>query len=250
MEYIRLQRNLGVPDYKIVSGGLSALKNMRGGVNDKWLPQKYDNDLNAEVTNPSNADVPNSGYEYLTEGLELYHPTTEVRSFSKEMIFTNDLPKIMNLSTERKLCVFFTTEFEYAKRFSGLWSLNKRNVYIHKLRVKKLLPEPRVKVFDSRLIQSDISNQDLASSIYGITDSGMINGIKIVSTLQDGSKIDEYYICHPETLFTVEETWMQIDQITWAKIDVISNINIKKTELEPIKVATPPTTHNEGGTSL
>jgi hypothetical protein len=180
----------------------------------------------SQIGNNSQPVRSSSNYEELAPGTIMYHPSSEVMTFSDVMIFSGDLKKVMNKGSERKFCMFFTTNSEYAKRFNGIWSLNKRQVYIHKLRVKKTIEPPRIKIFDPRMIQPTESNQDLASQMYGITEDGMINGIKIANKTDANVNIDEYYICHPEQMFEFVETWMQMDSTRWVTFKTISTINV------------------------
>lgn len=294
LNYIKLLRHNGVPDYKIVQmathklrggGGISLtkeqiktvksrLENIDSSVEGRnelyddisentesiTLPEKYESydkvseqidimeQKNSKSTQKISSDqlsglieqteteknkhMIKTPYEELKPGTIMYHPSEEVKSFSDAMIFTGDIKKVLNRE-KRQFCMFFTTNEEYAKRYSGLWSLNKRQVYVHKLKVKPGRSLSGIKVFNANSVPDSITNDELASINYGSSENGMINGIKIEQQL-DKRTLDEYYICHPEQWFDFVETWMQLDSTRWVKFETIRSIDVPKGEHEDL----------------
>lgn len=166
-------------------------------------------------------------YETIKAGTILFHPSQDVKRFNDAMIFV-DINKVLDKSKQRSFSMFFTPNEEYARRYSGLWSLNKRQVYVHKLRVKQNIIG--IKIIDASVIPDNMENLDLAKKMCGPTEDGTINGIKIQQYVKNNinNKIDEYYICNPELWFDFVETWMQFGSTEWIKItkDNIQTIQV------------------------
>ncbi|VBB18090.1 hypothetical protein YASMINEVIRUS_553 [Yasminevirus sp. GU-2018] len=156
-------------------------------------------------------------YEVLKPQTILFHPSQDVKRFSDSMIFV-DLKKVLDRNTQRSFSMFFTPNEEYARRYSGLWSLNKRPVFVHKLQVKEGRPITGIKVIDAAVIPDSMDNLDLAKGMCGPTEDGTINGIKVEQKLDNSASVEEYYICNPEIWFDLVETWMQFGSTEWVKI--------------------------------
>lgn len=156
-------------------------------------------------------------YATLNPGDVLFYPTQDIKHFDDAMMFV-DIPKVLDQSKQRSFTMFFTPNEEYARRYSGIWSLNKRPVYVHKLAVKKGMPINRIKIVNSKKIGDSISNDELAHGMCGDSIDGFINGIKIEQTLGDKASVEEYYICNPANFFDHLETWMQFSATEWVKI--------------------------------
>lgn len=154
-------------------------------------------------------------HEVMEKGDDFYHPSQDVKRFSKSLVFV-DLRKVLDKSTQRSFSMFFTKNKEYAMRYSGLWSLNKRPVYVHKLRVKRSIPG--IKVIDAKVIPDNMDNLELAKNMCGPTEDGTINGIKITQETDNNESVSEYYLCNPEIWFNWIETWMQFGSTEWVKI--------------------------------
>lgn len=227
LEYIRIQQNKGVNDYKILSYSKEFIKqNMYGGgklvLTEDQIEElkkiletsdiKNKDALITAITNNEISDTEFATFEDLkahilkeTEIISLkkdtilYHPSHSVKKFNDSIVSNN----------EYSFSLFFTPNEEYAKRYSGLWSLNKRPVFVHKLRVKDDISG--IKVLNTNNI-SDLDNLDLATKLC--ESKNTINGIKIQS-----EQIDEYYLCNPETLLEIVETWMQIGTDEWVNKD-------------------------------
>lgn len=187
--------------------------------------------LSKSNRNNGNDNITKTMYETIEPGTILYHPTQDVSRLGHPMLFV-DITKVLDKNKQRSFCMFFTKNEEYAKRFSGLWSLNKRPVYVHKLKVKQGKPITGIKILDSHIIPSNIDNTELAKKISGPSEDGTINGIKIAQKLDNNTPIDEYYICNPETLFDTVETWMQLGATEWIKItpDNVKTIQVPNDE--------------------
>lgn len=165
-------------------------------------------------------------YATLNPGDKLFYPTQDIKQFDDAMMFV-DIPKVLDQSKQRSFTMFFTPNEEYARRYSGIWSLNKRPVYVHKLSVKKGMPINRIKVINSKKIGDSVSNDELARGMCGDSIDGYINGIKIEQTLGDKASVEEYYICNPAIFLDHEETWMQFSATEWVKISPENTNTIK-----------------------
>lgn len=174
-------------------------------------------------------------YATLNPGDYLYYPTQNIKQFDDTMIFV-DIPKVLNQTKQRSFTMFFTTNEEYARRYSGIWSLNKRPVYVHKLVVKKGMPITHIKVINSKKISDNIGNDELAHGMCGDSIDGYINGIKVENTLGENASVEEYYICNPSLFLDHVETWMQFSATEWIKI---SKENIKTIQVPPNSIDKP-----------
>lgn len=189
----------------------------------------------------SNNKVQIKPYETIRTGTILYHPSQNVKKFNDAMIFV-DINQVLDKTRQRSFSMFFTPNEEYARRYSGLWSLNKRAVYVHKLHVKRNITG--VKVFDASIIPDNMDNLDLAKQVCGPSEDGVINGIKIEQAIENNNVVDEYYICNPESYFDFVETWMQFGSTEWIKISkentqtiqVPEKINNIKNDNEDVKL--------------
>lgn len=182
-------------------------------------------------------------YATLNPGDYLYYPTQDIKQFDDSMMFV-DIPKVLNQTEKRSFTMFFTPNEEYARRYSGLWSLNKRDTYVHKLVVKKGMPIKRIKVINSKKISDAVNNDVLAHNMCGDSVDGFINGIKIEQSLGDNNpSVAEYYICNPSLFFDHVETWLQFDATTWV---MISPSNTRTIQVPPNQVATPGPGINDG----
>jgi hypothetical protein len=164
----------------------------------------------------SNNNLNLNTYATLNVGTILYFPTQDIKNFDDTMMFAK-FPNVLDQSKQRTFTMFFTENEEYARRFSGIWSLNKRNVYIHTLRVKT--PITRIKIINSKKIPDNINNYDLALGMCGDSIDGAINGIKIEQNIGNAPSVAEYYICNPSAFFEKVETSMQFSGTEWIKID-------------------------------
>jgi hypothetical protein len=169
-----------------------------------------------ETTEQKEEKKEESSYTTLQEGEILYYPSQDVKGFSQSSMIFVDLPKALDLSQQRSFVIFFTKSKEYAQRFSGLWSLNKRPVFVHKLKVIK--PITNIKIIDRKIIPDNLENTELAKGMCGSSIDGYINGIMISYDTKNDNTVDEYYICNPDTFFKIEESWMQFDSTEWIKI--------------------------------
>lgn len=188
--------------------------------------------ITAETNNNNTPSGPVAIYDVIEPGTILYHPSQDVSRFDNSMLFV-DVTKVLNKNEQRSFCMFFTPNEEYARRYSGLWSLNKRPVYLHKLKVKEGKPITGIKVIDARIVPSNIDNLDLAKRISGPSEDGTINGIKIEQKLDNSPSVDEYYICNPEIWFDLVETWMQFGSTEWVKItkENVRTIQVPQNEI-------------------
>jgi len=191
--------------------------NNETGSNMVLTDTKNETDSEIVPINTKNETGPVAAYDVIKPGTILYHPSQDVSRFDNSMLFV-DVTKVLNKNEQRSFCMFFTPNEEYARRYSGLWSLNKRPVYLHKLKVKEGKPITGIKVIDARIVPSNIDNLDLAKRISGPSEDGTINGIKIEQKLDNSPPVDEYYICNPEVWFDLVETWMQFGSTEWVKI--------------------------------
>lgn len=181
------------------------------------VPPQYTQEYTKEypqesVTPPLVSNRPT--HETIQSGTFLYHPSQDIKQFSRSMIFV-DVRNVLDKNQQRSFSMFFTPNEEYARRYSGLWSLNKRPVYVHKLQVSR--PISGIKIFDASLIPDNIDNLEFSKNICGPSEDGTINGIKVVLPNR-GEPIVEYYICNPESWFIPVETWMQHGPTEWIKI--------------------------------
>jgi len=156
-------------------------------------------------------------YSTLNSGDILFYPTQDIKQFDDTMMFA-DITQVLDQSEKRSFTMFFTPNEEYARRYSGIWSLNKRPVYVHKLVVKKGKTIDRILILNSKKIADSINNNDLAHGMCGDSVHGYINGIKIEQTLGEKASVEEYYICNPSLFFEHVETWMQFTATEWVKI--------------------------------
>jgi hypothetical protein len=202
---------------------LETYKNKLVGQPTPEIADEYhDKDQTHAQNDQSNVSV--SAFETLQMDVPIYHPSTNIKRFSDAMIFV-DLPQVLDQSKQRSFSMFFTPNEEYAKRYSGLWSLNKRPVYVHKLKVKQ--PITGIKVIHPNAIPDHIDNLDLAKNFCGDTIDGHINGIKIDQVIDNEKPISEYYICNPSVFFAPDETWMQFGSTEWVKIEKSNTQSIK-----------------------
>ena len=148
-------------------------------------------------------------------GTELYYPSSDVQAISGTTPIFVKLPELLDMSKQRSFTLFFTPNLEYARRFAGIQSLNKRDVYVHKLRVVEDIPT--VKRIDGNLISKDIDNIDLGRGFCGPSIDGEINGIQITYETSNGV-IEEDYICNPERFMKIISTEMQVDATSWVNI--------------------------------
>lgn len=183
------------------------------GMEQPIIPPQYTQEYPVEsITSPLVSNRPT--HETIQSGTFLYHPSQDIKQFSRSMIFV-DVRNVLDKNQQRSFSMFFTPNEEYARRYSGLWSLNKRPVYVHKLQVSR--PISGIKIFDASLIPDNMDNLEFSKNICGPSEDGTINGIKV--TLPNrGEPIVEYYICNPETWFVPIETWMQHGPTEWIKI--------------------------------
>jgi hypothetical protein len=165
-------------------------------------------------------------YSTLKPGDILFYPTQDIKQFDDTMMFA-DITQVLDQSKKRSFTMFFTPNEEYARRYSGIWSLNKRPVYVHKLVVKQGKPIDRIMILNSKKIADSVNNNDLAHGMCGDSVHGYINGIKIEQTLGNNPSVEEYYICNPSLFFDHVETWMQFTATEWVKISGENTKNIK-----------------------
>lgn len=191
---------------------------------------------NATPTEESSTEKPKNvqpkPYETLEVGRPLYHPSQDIKRFGENVIFVN-LPDVLDKNKQRSFVMFFTENEEYARRYSGMWSLNKRPVYVHKFNVIKDIPG--IKVIDPNMIPDSLENKQLAQGMCGPSEDGIIHGIKIGQPTSDinggnGEPVTEYYICNPEEYLEHKETWMQFDSTQWVKITDKSSIVVPQTQ--------------------
>lgn len=215
-------RKKGLDDYNI----LQRVKNYYqfGGDDDDITPTKEapptteptTTQRNEELQSVANDPLQMTG-KTISSGGTLYHPSQDVRGFSKAMIFV-PITKVLDRSKQRSFSVFFTPNLEYAKRFSGIWSLNKRPVYVHELRVKENITG--IKQIDPKLLSDGIDVSEFSKNLCGPSEEGVINGIEItLPKKQENEELTEYYICNPERYFELVKTYMQFDANTWIEIN-------------------------------
>lgn len=154
-------------------------------------------------------------YVTIVAGTVLYYPSSDVQAISGTTPIFVKLPEILDMSKQRSFTLFFTPNLEYARRFAGIQSLNKRDVYVHKLIVVEDIPT--IKRIDGNLISKDIDNVDLGRGFCGPSIDGEINGIQIIYETANGT-IEEDYICNPERFMKISSTEMQIDATSWVNI--------------------------------
>lgn len=210
----------GSNTYKLKGGNVSGedlpeqTQNQDQDVPINEVPIRYTDEYPKESTiPPSVSNRPT--YETIQSGTFLYHPSQDIKRFSNSMIFV-DVRNVLDKNQQRSFSIFFTPNEEYARRYSGLWSLNKRPVYVHKLQVSR--PISGIKIFDASLIPDNMDNLEFSKNICGPSEDGTINGIKVTLPNNGGHPISEYYICNPESWFIPVETWMQYGPTEWIKI--------------------------------
>jgi hypothetical protein len=182
-----------------------------------------------------------SSLETLESGTILYHPSIDVRQFSSSMIFVK-LQDVLDQSKQRSFTMFFTPNEEYARRYSGIWSLNKKPVYVHKLMVKNGIKLTGIKKINSNDIANVTDNIELGKNICGDSVDGFVNGIKVEHPTNDGSNVAEYYICNPSQWFEHLETWMQTSPTEWVSLSNKQTIGLNSTTNNN----TQPNTLDEG----
>ena len=144
----------------------------------KEIPTSEEETPSKKKENPPKKETSKANVEIfttLTEGTTLFHPSQNIKRFGDSMIFV-DLPSALDLSKPRSFVMFYTPNEEYARRFSGMWSLNKRPVFVHKLSVKT--PVDKIRIIDPNIIPDNIENTELAKGMCGTSIDGYINGIK------------------------------------------------------------------------
>jgi uncharacterized protein YegP (UPF0339 family) len=157
-------------------------------------------------------------FDILKKGSILFHPSQDIKQFGDSVIFVN-LPDVLDKNKQRSFVMFFTPNEEYARRYSGMWSLNKRPVYVHKFSVENDITG--IKELDPKLIPDSLENRQLAHGMCGPTEDGFINGIKIkqpIDNTDENKSVAEYYICNPEIYLKHEGTWMQFGSTEWVEI--------------------------------
>lgn len=188
-----------------------------------------------EVTEEQKNNPITSTFVTIDKDSFLYHPSQEVSHFDQSMLFVN-VTKVLDHSSQRSFCMFFTPNEEYARRFSGLWSLNKRPVFVHKLKAKRDITN--IKIIDANIVPDNMDNMELAKTLSGPTLDGTINGILIKHKSNDSNgkeqNIDEYYLCNPESMFTPIATWMQFGSTEWIKLGDTDKIIIPENKKEKI----------------
>jgi len=184
---------------------------------DQTLDQPMDLEQNQglDQTMGQTSQQTQTSNEILDQGRILYHPSTEIKKFSPSMIFVN-MQNVLDQSKQRSFTLFFTPSEEYARRYSGIWSLNKKPVYVHKLRIKNGVTL-NIKKINANDIANISDNTELGKNICGDSVDGFINGMKVEHPTSDGSNVSEYYICNPSQWFEHVETWMQTSPTEWIK---------------------------------
>ena len=157
------------------------------------------------MADADNMNQNNNIYVTLNPGDVLYFPTETIKDFDENMMFV-DVTEVLDQSVQRSFTMFFTDDKAYAKRFAGIWSLNKRLVYLHKLVVKEGRPITRIKRFSSKIISDKVKNITLGHNLCGLGIDGTIHGIKIEASFNKKT-VAEYYICNPSEYFTRETTF-------------------------------------------
>jgi hypothetical protein len=173
---------------------------------------------------PEAPSVSASTYSVIPEGTLIYHPSSDVSGMSSQNMLFVKLQDVLNMGEQRSFTMFFTNNKEYARRFAGLVSLNKRDVYVHTLYVKRDITN--LKRIDSDIISRDSDHIDLGNGFCGPSADGVINGIEINRTSASGKEISEYYICNPEQFFEIHATDMQYDATRWVDITEKESIHI------------------------
>ena len=156
-------------------------------------------------------------YTQIPAGVILYHPSTEIKQFDDSMIFVN-VEKVLDSTKQRSFTMFFTPNKEYARRYSGMWSLNKRNIYVHKLVTKTAIPG--IRILNTKLVPDNLENLSLAQGFCGDSIDGYINGIKIEQPVGNNQNVTEYYICNPSQFFKHISTDMQFSSTEWSEINL------------------------------
>lgn len=275
LEFIKLQRSKGFDDYAVLQAAKKMTKNLlnndvtTGGAYldanklDSSQVKKIVNETmnsfdrgegeEANIEEQCNKCVTGETDELLRleekpvqflvtlpRGMILYHPSQDVKQFSDAMIFV-ELPKVLDKTNQRSFTMFFTPSMEYARRFSGLWSLNKRTVYIHKMVVDK--PITGIQVMNSKNESDNVNNVNLAQGKCGSSEYGFINGIKVSYPIKGNKDIDEYYICNPDMFFKHVDTWAQFSPTEWVKITNTEKISVEdEEELNDKNVSINPST--------
>lgn len=164
-------------------------------------------------------------YTTIKAGSILYHPSASVRQISDDHPIFVNIDEVLDSKEQRTFTMFFTPNREYARRFSGISSLNKRNVYVHKLRAKTDITG--IRRINGKLISQETDNVNLASGFCGPNADTYVNGIEITYETISGD-IQEYYICNPERFFSLESTEMMFDATTWVDITEGDKIFVPK----------------------
>jgi hypothetical protein len=157
-----------------------------------------------------------NAYTTIPMGTLLFHPSSDVRTISGNTALFVKLPKVLDMSKQRSFTMFFTPNREYARRFAGIQSLDKRDVYVHELMATKAIPN--IKRIDSDLVEGNIDNIDLGKGFCGPSVDGEINGIHLAYHTAKGGVVDEFYICNPERFFEIMTTEMQLNATEWIDI--------------------------------
>jgi hypothetical protein len=197
---------IGIPAADIPGADLS------GGPLDIDEMFDPDGDPMPMETDSTSAD----SYVTIGRGEILFHPSADVRTISSGTMIFVKLPKILDMSKQRSFTMFFTPSREYARRFAGIQSLDKRDVYVHELRA--VVPIPNIKRVDSNLVSESIDNINLGKGFCGPSIDGDINGIQLVYRTANEGTVEEFYICNPERFFEIVSTEMQIDATNWVDI--------------------------------
>lgn len=216
------------------------------GIDDRDLPQELQQVI-ANLDQPKSVEnITGESFKYyppsqevstmsadpfvgVSAGTILYYPSSDVQTISKETPIFVKLPEVLDMSKQRTFTLFFTPNIEYARRFAGIQSLNKRDVYVHKLQVIEDIPN--LKRIDGNMISNDIDNINLGHNFCGPSVDGEINGIQIVYETASGGAIEEYYICNPERYMKIVSTEMQVDATSWVNI----TDNREKMYVEPVQ---------------
>jgi hypothetical protein len=229
IEYIKNQRAQGLTDYQILQKAqlienTSKKVNQRGGEGEYTVPNMYDSTENRNFSET---------HTVLNVGDTLYFPSSIVKSFDPDNII---FVKPSNLESDNadRMAIFFTPNKTYARRFAGINSLNKREVYVHTLKVKEQIKG--IRKIDGKLIANETVNVDsndnlekrkFATQKYGSSYDGIVSGIEVSLQSNNGNDIvKEYFLCDPERYFTHMATEMQFDATTWVDITNPTPIHI------------------------
>jgi hypothetical protein len=141
-----------------------------------------------------------------------------IKNFDQSNMIFVDIGEALDQSKQKGYTMFFTPSKEYARRYAGLLSLNKRPVYVHKLQVKKTISG--IRIISPNIIPDDVKSMKLAEGMCGETVDGYVNGMMIQQPIAGNKYVPEYYICNPSLFFIHISSEMQFSPTQYTEINL------------------------------